>query len=288
MILCTTARDLARVLVARGRACTFVPTMGALHEGHAALIRLGAQLAQQRGLHDGCVVSIFVNPTQFGDATDLAKYPRTLEADIELCAAAGASIIYAPSVHDVYPSGTSDVPPLPAVATQPGLEDAFRPGHFAGVCQVVKRLFEIVNPTLAVFGEKDWQQLAVIRAMVKELRLPIEIASLPTVRERARDKSGLAMSSRNRRLLAEHLPAARALSQALCDAWSHRTPKAAEAHMHSVLRAAGAHVEYAVVRDASTLLPLPDAPPYRPARSLIAATVAGVRLIDNESWRPAE
>jgi pantoate--beta-alanine ligase len=293
MIVCTTARDLARVLAPRGRACSFVPTMGALHEGHAALVRQGAALAKSRDLHDGCVVSIFVNPTQFTDASDLAKYPRTLEADLALCEAAGASIVYAPPASDVYPpEAPPAVPSLPAVATQPGLEDAFRPGHFAGVCQVVKRLFELVNPHVAVFGEKDWQQLAVIRAMTKELRLPVEVLSSPTVRE----PSGLAMSSRNRRLQPSDLPAALSLSQALCDAWAERTPADAERRMHHVLSEAGAVVEYAVVRDAATLLPLPaqsasmpgSTSGTPPARSLIAATVGGVRLIDNEAWRPAQ
>jgi pantoate--beta-alanine ligase len=285
MIVCTTARDLARVLAPRGRACSFVPTMGALHEGHASLVRQGASIAQQRDLHDGCVVSIFVNPTQFTDAGDLAKYPRTLEADVALCEAAGASIIYAPSAADVYPaSGVPAVPSLPAVATQPGLEDAFRPGHFAGVCQVVKRLFELVNPQVAVFGEKDWQQLAVIRAMTKELLLPIEVLSAPTVRE----PSGLALSSRNRRLQAADLRAAQALSQALCDAWGEATPSDAERCMRRVLHEAGATVEYAVVRDAATLMPLSASRPFGAARSLIAAVVGGVRLIDNEAWRADE
>jgi pantoate--beta-alanine ligase len=259
--------------------------MGALHEGHASLIRMGAALAKERGYDDGCVVSVFVNPTQFNDPRDLEKYPRTLEADVALCERAGASVVYAPGVEDVYPKDVLVAPPaLPAVATQPGLEDAKRPGHFAGVCQVVRRLFEIVNPTAAVFGEKDWQQLAVVRAMVSELRMPIEIVPGPTVRE----PGGLAMSSRNRRLSAEDLVRARCLSQALCDAWSEPTPGAAEHRMREVLLQAGAEIEYAVVRDEATLLPLPSRGPYPNARALIAAVVGGVRLIDNDRWRAAE
>lgn len=285
MLVATSARELTRMLAPNGRACSFVPTMGALHEGHASLVRQAVNLGHERGLHDGCVVSIFVNPTQFNDPRDLEKYPRTLEADIALCKAAGATIIYAPPVTDVYPPDESTPPPpLPAVATTPGLEDARRPGHFAGVCQVVKRLFEIVNPTLAVFGEKDWQQLAVVRAMVNDLRMPIEIVAGPTLRE----PGGLAMSSRNRRLSPNDLSRARCISQALCDAWAQPIPGAAEHRMREVLLRAGANIEYAVVRDASTLLSLPERGPFPPARALIAAGVGGVRLIDNEAWRPAQ
>ncbi len=145
--------------------------MGALHAGHGALIRRSVQEAAVRGLPGGCVVWVFVNPTQFNNPADLARYPRTLEADAVLCEAAGAAAIFAPSLDEVYPSGVSTAgPALPAVATTPGLEDAFRPGHFAGVCQVVKRLFEMCRPAAAVFGEKDWQQLAVVRAMVEQER----------------------------------------------------------------------------------------------------------------------
>jgi pantoate--beta-alanine ligase len=169
--------------------------MGALHAGHAALIRQARTLADARGCT--VVATVFVNPTQFNEPTDFDAYPRTLDADLALCERSGAHAVLAPSPAVVYPPGDQTaVPTLPAVATQPGLEDAFRPGHFAGVCQVVARLFDMTCPAVAVFGEKDWQQLQVIRAMTVAQRRPIEIVAGPTVRE----PDGLAMSSRNARL----------------------------------------------------------------------------------------
>lgn len=278
MIVVTTARDLARVIASGGRLCSFVPTMGALHNGHASLIRHAAEIAREKGLTDGCVVSIFVNPTQFNEKNDFERYPRTLEADLSLCEVAGASIVYAPSVADVYPAGEAvSVPPVPPVATQPRLEDAHRPGHFAGVCQVVKRLFDIVRPQIAVFGEKDWQQLQVIRAMTQQLRYPIEITGAVTVRE----PGGLAMSSRNRFLAPHDRERALAISEALCESWNATTPAEAEAVMHRVLASKGIEPEYAVVRDATSLERAADGP----KRALIAARVGSVRLIDNVEWR---
>jgi pantoate--beta-alanine ligase len=278
MIVVTTARDLARVIASGGRLCSFVPTMGALHEGHASLIKHAAEIAREQKLTDGCVVSIFVNPTQFNEPSDFERYPRTLEADLALCEAAGASIVYAPRVADIYPPGQPvSVPPVPAVATQPKLEDAHRPGHFAGVCQVVKRLFDIVHPQVAVFGEKDWQQLQVIRAMTQQLRYPIEITGAPTVRE----SGGLAMSSRNRFLTPQDRERALTISEALCESWKAVTPADAEALMCRVLASRGIEPEYAVVRDATSL----DRTTDGPKRALIAARVGSVRLIDNVEWR---
>lgn len=272
--------ELAEAL-AHGR-WVFVPTMGALHAGHAALVRQASDLARARGLA-GAVVSIFVNPTQFNEKADFDRYPRTLDDDVAICRGAGASLIYAPRVEDIYPPGASiPVPTLPGVATRPGLEDARRPGHFAGVCQVVARLFDLVKPAAAVFGEKDWQQLAVIRAMVQQERMDIEIIGAPTVRE----ADGLAMSSRNRFLSPTDRDRSAALSQALCDACEAGTPDDAETVMRCTLEAHGMTPEYAVVRDAATL--------ERPAagattrdirwRALIAARVGSVRLIDNCAW----
>lgn len=278
MIVVTTARDLARVIAPGGRLCTFVPTMGALHQGHASLIKQAGEIAREQTLTDGCVVSIFVNPTQFNENSDFERYPRTLEADLSLCESAGASIVYAPRVTDVYPPDQSiEVPPVPAVATQPKLEDAHRPGHFAGVCQVVKRLFDIVHPQVAVFGEKDWQQLQVIRAMTQQLRYPIEVIGAPTIRE----SGGLAMSSRNRFLTPQDRERALAISEALCESWNATTPADAEAVMRRVLASRGIEPEYAVVRDASSLERASDGP----KRALIAARVGSVRLIDNVEWR---
>ena len=260
-----------------------MPTMGALHLGHARLVELAA--ARPEADRAGVVVSVFVNPTQFNDPKDLERYPRTLDADMEICRRAGAAVVFAPSVEAVYPRGGHAVPPtplvLPDVATLPGLDDAHRPGHFAGVCQVVKRLFELVRPAAAMFGEKDWQQLQVIRAMTAQQELKVEIVPVPTVRE----TDGLAMSSRNVFLTAEDRACARSLSAALCAACGERTASEAEARMGKVLREAGAGVEYAVVREAATLMPL--ASDAKAGRALIAARVGSVRLIDNAEWRAA-
>jgi len=254
--------------------------MGALHAGHASLVRKGAAISKERNLSDGCIVSIFVNPTQFNEQTDFARYPKTIEADLQLCAEAGAAVVYMPSVKDVYPDNELvEIPVLPGVAHQPSLEDAFRSGHFAGVCQVVKRLFDLVRPLAAVFGEKDWQQLQVIRAMTRELRYPIDIIPGETIRE----TGGLAMSSRNVFLLPDDRRAALAISQALCDSWSAASPKDAERVMRDVLASANLQPEYAVVRHAETLI----ASATGPWRALVAVKVGNVRLIDNAEWRHA-
>lgn len=252
-----------------------VPTMGALHAGHAALIRQAAALAGPAG----AVATIFVNPTQFNDPADLAAYPRTEQADVALCRDAGAAAVYLPGVEDVYPPDQAvPVGPLPAVATEPGLEDAHRPGHFAGVCQVVRRLFALTRPAAAVFGEKDWQQLAVIRAIVRDEGLGIRIHAGPTVRE----ADGLAMSSRNTRLGPEDRARAAAIPLALREAGFAPSPEQARRVLGAVLDAAGLRAEYAVVRDADTLLPPTAATAAH--RMLVAAPVGRARLIDNAPW----
>lgn len=251
--------------------------MGALHAGHGRLVEAAA--ARAHGREAGVVVSVFVNPTQFNDAKDLERYPRTLETDIELCERMGAAAVFAPSVEAVYPPGGGAVsPPLPAVATRPGLEDAHRPGHFAGVCQVVKRLFELVRPSAAVFGEKDWQQLQVIRAMSQQERLGVEVVPVPTVRE----ADGLAMSSRNVFLTREDRARARSLNAALLAACGEKLVDTAESRMRAILDEAGMRVEYAVVRDPESLMPLEAGAVS--GRALIAARVGQVRLIDNALW----
>jgi pantoate--beta-alanine ligase len=261
--------------------CVFVPTMGALHEGHFTLVREAAKLASTLPARTPVVVSVFVNPTQFNDPGDLDRYPRTLEADARGCAAAGADAVFAPPVDVIYPPGEpAPAPSLPDVATRPGLEDARRPGHFAGVCQVVSRLFALVRPSAALFGEKDWQQLQVITAMVREGALPVRIIPVPTVRE----PDGLAMSSRNVFLTPAERPRAAALWKALRAAGAQPTPAAAETAMAATLTAAGLEIEYAVVRDAATLLPVTSASPAAPARALIAVRLGAVRLIDNAPW----
>jgi len=254
---------------------SFVPTMGALHEGHLSLIRQAAEI----GLP--VVVSVFVNPTQFGPGEDLDRYPRRLEADVEMAEAAGADLVFAPPVETVYPPDEeTPVPPLPAVAMEPGLEDAHRPGHFAGVCQVVARLFDLVGPIRAIFGEKDYQQLLVLRAMAVQEgdRWPgLRVLSGPTVRE----PDGLAMSSRNAYLEPAERKRALALSRALTAGQEVESPRAAEEAMTEILEADGLSVDYAVVRDAESLMPIDTYD--RPARGLIAARLGNVRLIDNMS-----
>lgn len=252
---------------------TFVPTMGALHDGHGSLIRRARELARP------VIVSIFVNPTQFGPAEDLSRYPRTPDSDRFIAERAGADVVFMPSPETVYPAGLEiPVPPLPAVATQPQLEDAHRPTHFAGVCQVVARLFDLVRPQMAVFGEKDWQQLKVVEAMVESAgtRWPgLRIIAHPTLRE----PDGLAMSSRNRYLRPEQRDQALGLARALQAAHAAQHPATAEMLMRDTLEAHGLIVDYAVVRHPSTLLPLESL--TEPSRALIAARLEGVRLIDN-------
>lgn len=191
MIVITSVKELEDALAPvreSGQSVGLVPTMGALHEGHASLVKRCVDEC------DVCVVSVFVNPTQFNDKNDLASYPRNLEADCELLRQLGASIVFAPSVEEVYPepdTRTFSYPPIDAV-----MEGAKRPGHFNGVCQVVSKLFMFVKPERAFFGEKDFQQIAVVRAMTRDLGLPVEIVPCPIVRE----ASGLALSSRNQLL----------------------------------------------------------------------------------------
>ncbi len=262
--------------------CIFVPTMGALHEGHAALIRDAAMRARPNATP--VVVSIFVNPTQFNDPADYSRYPKTLDADLSLAHHAGATHVFVPDVSLIYPRGMdtakfeSSLISLPPVATQPHLEDAHRPGHFAGVYQVVWKLFEFVRPSAAIFGEKDWQQLQLIIALTAEMNqrlgTSINIIPSPTIRE----SDGLAMSSRNRFLTPSERTIAPTIHRVMQHARSIASPLDAEAHMLRELQHAGFRPEYAVVRDAITLgSPTPD----RPARILVAARLGSVRLIDN-------
>lgn len=257
----------------------FVPTMGALHDGHASLVREARRAAtpQQR-----VVVSIFVNPTQFGPNEDFSRYPRTLEADLELCRAAGADAVFAPSVEEIYPAQGIRTPPLPLVATEPGLEDAARPGHFAGVCQVVMRLFELVRPSMSIFGEKDWQQLQVVKAMTRAAALPIRIVGSETVRE----PDGLAMSSRNRFLSPEDRTRGLALSRGLRACGTAPDPDRAEELLRAHLEEADIEPDYAVVRDAETLRPRVrgEWDRNRPMRAVVAGRVGSVRLLDNMAW----
>jgi pantoate--beta-alanine ligase len=257
----------------------FVPTMGALHDGHLLLVRRARQLGGP------VVVSVFVNPTQFGRHDDLDRYPRDLAGDAIKAEAAGADLVFAPSVETMYPPDRAvPVPPLPAVAREPGLEDACRPGHFEGVCQVVARLFDLVRPRVAVFGEKDYQQLLVIEALVEQERdrwAELRIEPLPTVR----DADGLALSSRNAYLDARERGHALGLVRALHAARERADPLQGERVMKAVLLEHDLAVEYAVIRHARTLQPLGALRGAgAPGRALIAARLGDVRLIDNMVW----
>lgn len=264
-----------------------VPTMGALHAGHRALVDHALRAA---GGVLPVVVTIFVNPTQFDEASDFERYPRDLDGDLAVARAAGADAVFVPDVETVYPPDVAvPVPPLPPVATEPGLEDRHRPGHFAGVAQVVARLFDLLRPRAAAFGEKDWQQLLLVSAMVERVRAEtperwprLEVLPSPTVRE----DDGLALSSRNRLLDEGARRAARGIPRALQLAHSAQHPDTAEQLMRETLEAHDLEVEYAVVRDAATLRPVGDF--RRPVRGLVAARAGGVRLIDNQPmtvWR---
>jgi pantoate--beta-alanine ligase len=261
----------------------FVPTMGALHDGHLSLIREAAR-------HQGPVVtSIFVNPTQFAPNEDFDAYPRPLDRDVRLAGEAGADVVYLPSESCLYPEGraasrtTAAGLSVPDVAKHPQLEDAGRPHFFGGVCLVVARLLEQVRPSATVFGEKDWQQLQVIRAMVAgDAKFDgIEVIPGPIVRE----SDGLAMSSRNAYIPPAHRPRARGLSLALDAAEKATTSEEAEALMRSTLEAHRLEVEYAVIRDSESLMPVTDL--SRPTRAIITASldfeVGSVRLLDNRA-----
>lgn len=276
-----TREDLARVVRrsphARGLGGVLVPTMGALHPAHIALFRRAREIADEAGDPGGCVVSIFVNPTQFNEKDDFDRYPRPLEDDLSQCAAAGVSTVFAPEAGVIYPPGEPlPEPDMPAVAYEPKLEDAARPGHFPGVCQVLRRLFGLLGPSGAVFGEKDWQQLMTARAIGRQVG--VDVVGHQTVRE----ADGLAMSSRNVFVEGEDRVRARALSRALVEGGRERDPAAAEARMREVLHEAGLIPDYAAVRDEETLTR--QGPGVSAYRAVIAARVGVVRLLDNAPW----
>lgn len=256
-----------------GHSLGFVPTMGALHEGHLSLIRLA------RAQSDHVVVSIFVNPTQFEDQEDLKKYPRDTDRDRDLCDAEGVDAVFLPTAEEMYPDGYKIDLKAPALANC--LCGATRPGHFDGVVTIVQKLFKIVQPTRAFFGEKDYQQLAIIRWLVRDQNIPIEIVGAPIVRE----KDGLAMSSRNRRLSAEERKQALVLSrsvkamQTLVAGGEHDVGKLLKLAKDVLHSQAGIKLDYAEIRDAVTLQTIEKVD--RPALYAVAAFVGPVRLIDN-------
>jgi pantoate--beta-alanine ligase len=267
---------------ADGSLVGYVPTMGALHEGHASLVREARARVGEGGR---VVVSIFVNPLQFAPGEDLDRYPRTLETDLELCAAEGVDVVFAPSAEEVYPGGVSAGETSETVTIDPGplaaeLEGRSRPTHFRGVLTVVAKLFGLVRPDVAVFGQKDYQQLVLIRAMAGNLCMGVEVVGAETVRE----ADGLALSSRNRYLDAEQRYEAAALSLVLRAAqesarWGHEV--ALESARAELRRTKGVDLDYLELR-AADLSPLPaEVPDGTQARILIAARLGSTRLIDN-------
>ncbi|MPW31694.1 pantoate--beta-alanine ligase [Agarivorans sp. B2Z047] len=263
------ALDAARL---KGRKVGFVPTMGNLHAGHIALVK------QAQKSCDVVVVSIFVNPLQFNNSSDLANYPRTLEQDITALNQAGADFVFTPSAEVLYPNGLEAETKVTVPVLSDILEGELRPGHFDGVSTVVCKLFNLVQPHLAVFGEKDYQQLALIRKMTADLLLPIEIVGLATVRE----ASGLAMSSRNNRLSGEQLQTAPLLAKEMrniASQLSHSNQAELSKAAQQTLENNGFKCDGIDIVDAESLSPL--TPQSRSAVILMAAFLGEVRLIDN-------
>lgn len=264
---------------AQGKQIGLVPTMGALHSGHASLIK---RSASENGF---TVVSVFVNPTQFNDPNDLKTYPRTLDNDCKLAEEAGADIVFAPSVEEIYPEPDTrrfSYPPLDTV-----MEGVHRPGHFNGVCQIVSKLLTMAAPDRAYFGEKDFQQLAIIKAMVKDLQLPIEIVPCAEVRE----PSGLAISSRNALLSPDERKTAVNISKTLAESlnYAHKhTLKETQKWVIDTINAIdGLKVQYYEIVDGDTLQPLAkwDDAPYVVGCITVYCGAKPIRLIDNIKYK---
>jgi pantoate--beta-alanine ligase len=263
---------------AADRPVVLVPTMGALHEGHAALLAV----ARERAGEGVVVASVFVNPLQFGEGEDLDRYPRTLDADLALCARAGVDLVFAPSTEEMYPGGD------PEVTVDPGplgevLEGEVRPGHFRGVLTVVAKLFALSRPDVALFGQKDYQQLVLIERMSRDLCLGVEVVGVPTVRE----ADGLALSSRNRYLDAGQRARATILSQALdaaAERASYGLPAARWAAMRVLDEDEDLDLDYLAIRTPE-LERVGDEHPRTPveARILVAGRIGKTRLIDNRA-----
>ena len=262
-----------------GKEIGLVPTMGALHEGHASLVR---RSVKENGI---TVVSVFVNPTQFNDKNDLKNYPRTLDADCQLLDACGADYVLAPSVEEMYPTPDTRQFEFPPVSTV--MEGAHRPGHFNGVCQVVSRLFYIVKPNRAYFGEKDWQQIAVVKAMVKQLGFKVQIVECDIVR----DADGLARSSRNTLLAKDERAIAPAIYKTLKESISYaKTHTVGETHdfvVNTINAVDGLEVEYFSIVDGNTLQDIAawDDTPYVVGCITVYCGKTPIRLIDHIKYK---
>ena len=264
-----------------GKQIGLVPTMGALHKGHASLVERSVKE------NDYTVVSVFVNPTQFNDKNDLKNYPRDLDADCALLEACGADYVLAPSVEEMYPTPDNRHFEFPPVTTV--MEGAHRPGHFNGVCQVVSRLFYIVRPTIAYFGEKDWQQIAVIKQLVKFLGLGVQIVECPIVR----DEDGLARSSRNTLLSKEERTIAPQIYKALKESVDYsKTHTVKETHdfmVNTINAVDGLDVEYFSIVDGNMLIDVDswDSTPYVVGCITVYCGKTPIRLIDHIKFREA-
>lgn len=265
------------VLKAQGKKVGLVPTMGALHAGHASLVKRSVNE------NEVTVVSVFVNPTQFNDKNDLVKYPRTLDADCKLLEACGATYAFAPSVEEMYPEPDTrqfSYAPLDTV-----MEGAFHPGHFNGVCQIVSKLFEAVKPHRAYFGEKDFQQLAIIREMVRQMQFDLEIVGCPIVRE----EDGLALSSRNARLSAEERENALKISQTLFKsrtfAATHTVSETLKFVEDAIAAVPGLRLEYFEIVDGNTLQKVDNWNQTSYVVGCITVFCGDVRLIDNIKYK---
>ncbi len=271
-------QELSRSLKREGKKIAFVPTMGYLHQGHLSLVEKARQLG------DVVVVSIFVNPTQFGPSEDFDRYPRDLEGDLKKLEPYRVEYVFYPSAREMYPEGYQTYVEVERLSR--GLCGDFRPGHFRGVCTVVCKLFNIVQPDFAIFGEKDYQQLRVIEQMTRDLNFPVQIIGMPTVRE----EDGLAMSSRNAYLSEGERKQALSLSRALfsCQELVRKGEKDSavlkEKAREIISQNSDARIEYIEIRDAYTLEPLEKID--RPAQMLLAVWVGNTRLIDNIRLNP--
>ena len=271
-------QELSRSLKREGKKIAFVPTMGYLHQGHLSLVEKARQLG------DVVVVSIFVNPTQFGLSEDFDRYPRDLEGDLKKLEPYRVEYVFYPSAREMYPEGYQTYVEVERLSR--GLCGDFRPGHFRGVCTVVCKLFNIVQPDFAIFGEKDYQQLRVIEQMTRDLNFPVQIIGMPTIRE----EDGLAMSSRNAYLSEGERKQALSLSRALfsCQELVKKGEKDSEMLKEKareiISQNPDARIEYIEIRDAYTLEPLEKID--RPAQMLLAVWVGNTRLIDNIRLNP--